>query len=124
MQTELMDLPPTIDCGAITEFLATLDFPLYFLDFETFNPALPRYRGSRPYQVIPFQWSLHTLDSDGTLEHREFLHEGAGDPRRAFAESLVSALGDSGPVLVYSGFEASRRTLNVPDCTVAVFCQS
>jgi predicted RecB family nuclease len=82
--------------------------PIHFLDFETFNPALPRYQGSRPYQVIPFQWSLHTLDSDGTLEHREFLHEGAGDPRRAFAESLVSALGDSGPVLVYSGFEASR----------------
>ncbi len=93
---------------ALSRQLRRLQPPIHFLDFETFNPALPLYKGTRPYQVIPFQWSLHTLDSDGTLRHREFLHDGASDPRRAFLESLVSALGDSGPILVYSGFEASR----------------
>lgn len=82
--------------------------PVHFLDFETFNPALPLFRGTRPYQVIPFQWSLHTLDASGRLSHREFLHDGGGDPRRAFAESLLAALGDEGRILVYSGFEAAR----------------
>jgi predicted RecB family nuclease len=96
-----------LDTALPTE-LRQLTHPIHFLDFETFNPALPLYRGTRPYQVIPFQWSLHTLNEDGNLRHNEFLHDGAGDPRRAFAESLLSALGDEGPILVYSGFEASR----------------
>jgi hypothetical protein len=88
--------------------LQQLHHPIHFLDFETFNPALPLYRGTRPYQVIPFQWSLHTLDEDGILHHREFLHDGNDDPRPTFAESLLTALGDTGPIIVYSGFEAAR----------------
>jgi CRISPR/Cas system-associated exonuclease Cas4 (RecB family) len=88
--------------------LQQLNHPIHFLDFETFNPALPLYRGTRPYQVIPFQWSLHTLDEDGILHHREFLHDGNDDPRPAFAESLLTALGDTGPIIVYSSFEAAR----------------
>jgi hypothetical protein len=78
------------------------------MDFETFNPALPRYAGTRPYQVIPFQWSVHTLDAGDVLSHREFLHDGPGDPRPAFATALLQALGDSGAVVVYSGYEGSR----------------
>ena len=93
---------------ALQRELQQLRHPIHFLDFETFNPALPLYRGTRPYQVIPFQWSLHTLDRDGTLRHREFLHDGNDDPRPAFAESLLAAVGDSGPIIVYSGFEAAR----------------
>jgi hypothetical protein len=82
--------------------------PVHFLDFETFNPPLPLYVGTRPYQHVPFQWSLHTLTEDGSLRHAEFLHDGDGDPREPFATSLVDALGDTGPVLVYSGFESAR----------------
>ncbi|MDY6918198.1 MAG: DUF2779 domain-containing protein [Chloroflexota bacterium] len=88
--------------------LARLEHPVHFLDFETFNPALPLYAGTRPYQVIPFQWSCHTMMGDGSLEHREFLHDGFDDPRGAFAESLLAAVGDTGPILTYSGFEAKR----------------
>jgi len=88
--------------------LRTLRRPLHFLDFETFNPPVPLYVGTRPYQQVPFQWSLHTLTEDGSLRHAEFLHDGDGDPRTAFVDSLLANLGVRGPVLVYSGFEAAR----------------
>jgi predicted RecB family nuclease len=88
--------------------LRSLRPPVHFLDFETFNPPLPLYAGTRPYQQVPFQWSLHTLTDDGSLRHAEFLHDGEGDPREPFATSLVDALGDRGPVLVYSSFESAR----------------
>ena len=78
------------------------------IDFETFNPALPAYIGTRPYLQVPFQWSTHILGGNGALDHHEFLAEGADDPRRRFAETLIDVLGDSGSILVYSSFEKSR----------------
>jgi hypothetical protein len=88
--------------------LSKLVYPVHFLDFETFNPALPLYIGTRPYEVIPFQWSDHILDKDGTLRHEEFLHDGTGDPRPAFTGSLINTLGKSGSVVLYSGYETGR----------------
>jgi len=83
--------------------------PLHFLDFETFNPALPLYPGTRPYQVIPFEWSLHVRDSAGNLRHHLFLHDGDGDPREPFSASLLEHMGPEGSIVVYSGYE--RRIL-------------
>ncbi len=88
--------------------ISGLEYPLTFLDFETFNPALPYYSGTRPYQVIPFQWSMHIQHPDGSLEHREFLHEGTDDPRLAFINSLIAAAGTSGSIVTYSGYEETR----------------
>ncbi len=88
--------------------LRGLKYPIHFLDFEAFNPALPVYEGTRPYQVIPFQWSVHTLEAGGNLRHREFLHEGNDNPQEAFAETLLTALEGSGPIIVYSSYEATR----------------
>jgi hypothetical protein len=88
--------------------LSSLVYPVHFLDFETFNPALPLYIGTKPYEVIPFQWSDHILDTDGKLRHEEFLHYGTGDPRPAFTESLIKTLGKTGSIVVYSGYEAGR----------------
>jgi hypothetical protein len=89
--------------------LQRLEYPVHFLDFETFNPALPLYAGTRPYQVIPFQWSVHTLSRrDGRSRHDGFLHEESSDPRRPFAETLLKALGRRGSIVVYSDFENSR----------------
>ena len=85
--------------------LARATYPLHFLDFETFNPALPAYSGTRPYQVIPFQWSLHTRDSPDTLCHVSFLHDGDGDPREGFSTTLLDAVGSEGTIVVYSGYE-------------------
>jgi hypothetical protein len=80
--------------------------PADYLDFETFGPVLPPFAGTRPLQPIPLQWSLHRLESDGTLSHHAFLAEGSGDPRRGFAERLLAALGRRElPVLVYSPAE-------------------
>jgi len=93
---------------ALHKELATLEYPIHFLDFETFNPALPLFVGTRPYQVIPFQWSDHVMDSDGNLTHVEFLHDGFDDPRENFARNLLSTLGTSGSIIVYSSYEATR----------------
>jgi hypothetical protein len=83
--------------------------PACYLDFEAMMPPIPLYEGTRPYQTIPFQWSLHVLVGDGTLYHREFLASGDGDPRRAFAETLIEALsGSDAPIIVYSSYEQTR----------------
>ncbi|PCI41451.1 MAG: hypothetical protein COB46_03535 [Rhodospirillaceae bacterium] len=83
--------------------------PALYMDFETFNPAIPRYAGTRPFQQIPFQWSLHRLTREGRLSHKEFLADGNGDPRRAFAESLIKAVGVAKtPIIVYSSFERTQ----------------
>lgn len=80
--------------------------PAHYLDFETTAPPIPLYPGTRPYHTVPFQWSLHSDPGWGELVHRDFLGDGKSDPRRAFAETLLAALGsDDAPVLVYSHFE-------------------
>jgi len=94
--------------GKLPGILGGLVYPIHFLDFETFNPALPVYTGTHPYQVIPFQWSNHILEKNGKLHHEEYLHNGAGDPRRPFAETMLKTLGTRGSVVVYSGYEMSR----------------
>jgi Domain of unknown function(DUF2779) len=85
--------------------------PAFYLDFEAFLPAVPLYPGTRPYQTIPFQWSLHRVDSKGNVSHQEFLAEGDLDPRRQFAETLIAALkGTKWPIIVYSSYEQTRLT--------------
>ena len=85
--------------------LAALAPPIHFLDFETCNPALPLYPGTRPFQQIPFQWSNHALYRAGSVDHAEYLHDGKSDPRLPLAEALADALADAGTIVVYSGFE-------------------
>lgn len=98
-----------IDREAIRKFLEGLHYPLHFLDFESFQPAVPLYDRSRPYQQIVFQYSLHTYADQGSeIQHREFLADGTVDPRIPFIESLIRDLGDTGDILVFNqAFEAS-----------------
>ena len=88
--------------------LGQVTYPIYFLDFETFNPALPIYPGTRPYQMIPFQWSVHGLRTSGQLLHESFLADDREDPREKLTTSLLDALGEKGTILVYSNFEQTR----------------
>lgn len=82
--------------------------PAFYLDFETMSPAIPVYPGTRPYERIPFQWSLHHRSGTRQLTHSGFLADGRDDPREAFATSLIRALGASEtPIVVYSHFERS-----------------
>ena len=92
----------------LPEALVPLGPPALYLDFETFSPAIPLYAGTRPYQRIPFQWSLHHDDGAGGVGHSEFLADGETDPRRDFAETLIEATSRvTRPIVVYSPFEAS-----------------
>jgi len=101
-----------IDKDNLREFLKDFTYPLYFMDFETFQPAVPLYPNSRPYQQIPFQYSLHYLkDKKSKLTHSEFLAEAKGDPRIPFIENLLEATSSKGKIVTYNmGFE--RMVLN------------
>ena len=100
-----------IDYTAINTFLDGLAYPLYFLDFESFQPAVPLFDHSRPYQQIVFQYSLHTMESRTSgVTHTSFLAENDGtDPRIPFINRLVSDIGNSGDIIVFNkSFESSR----------------
>lgn len=86
----------------IREFLNSLWYPLYFLDFETFADAVPRFDGIRPYQNVPYQYSLHYLENESApLGHYEFLAQPGIDPRRELTETLLSQIPDNACVLAY-----------------------
>ena len=96
---------------AIGEELESLEFPLYFLDYETFPAAIPRFSGYSPYQQIPFQYSLHVLTSlDAEPEHYDFLYTEQNDPSESFAKSLMGHIGPKGSVIVWhKSFECNRN---------------
>jgi hypothetical protein len=91
--------------GDLAAALATVDYPVHHLDFETVGPAIPRYPGTHPYDMVPFQFSVHTQFDDGTLTHAEYLHTDGSDPRPPLAAALLRALGDQGSICVYSSYE-------------------
>lgn len=92
-----------INKAGIGQFLKELKYPLYFLDFETFQEAIPSYEGSKPFEQIPFQYSLHYMDTEsGELKHKEFLGEGGVNPQKALAEQLCKDIGTNGTVLAYN----------------------
>ena len=99
-----------IDLDEIRNFTNGLNYPLYFLDFETIGPAIPIYNGSRPYQQLVFQYSLHIKETSSLLiEHREYLADPTEDPRIGFIEQLIQDCGTSGDILVYNiGFERGK----------------
>jgi hypothetical protein len=88
--------------------LAAHKLPALFLDFETINLAVPIWQGTRPFQQIPFQFSLHRLSRTGKLTHEDFIDLSGQDPSRKLAEALIGACGERGPIFVYSAFESSR----------------
>ena len=101
IEFELYDEEDYIDKTKIKEFLDKLTYPLYFLDFETFQMSIPLYDKTRPYMQIPFQYSLHYIIND-ELKHKEFLSEPDIDPRRKLAESLVKDIPKDVCVLAYN----------------------
>jgi len=110
VETRVYKRPPTVDKEGIRAFLDTLSWPLYFLDFESFQEAIPPFSGLRPYVQVPFQYSLHIQEAPGMeARHREFLAEEGTDPRRCIAERLCADIPENVCVLAYfMGFEKSR----------------
>jgi hypothetical protein len=86
----------------VINILSTLEYPRYFLDFECIQFAIPVWAGTKPYQQIPFQFSCHIQDHEHDLVHQAFLDVTGDDPRRQFAEALLEACGEQGPVIVYN----------------------
>lgn len=98
-----------VDKEKVKELLATLEYPLHFFDFETYNAAVPMWDQSKPWQQVPFQYSLHILHEDGSMEHHEYLHTETSDPRPGLIDSMQGHFLDVGSVIVYyAPFEKSR----------------
>lgn len=110
MEFALHDKGTYIEKENIRDFLSSLSFPLYFLDFETMQPVIPKYVGTKPYAQIPFQYSLHYIETEGgELKHKEFLAESGTDPRRKLAEQLCEDIPKNVCVTAYNkGFECGR----------------
>ena len=99
-----------IDKDAILQHISELEYPLYFLDYESFNPAVPLYDGYTPYDQMPFQYSLHVLREDGgELEHHEFIETKKVDPSVGLLDSLKDVIGESGSVVIWSKFERTQN---------------
>lgn len=101
-----------IDKTILNDFIKQLTWPLYFLDYESFMPAVPMFDNSHPYQQICFQFSLHVQRvPNGELEHYEYLHNDAScDPRPGLIRQLVKSIGQTGSVIVYNkSFEVPRN---------------
>jgi predicted RecB family nuclease len=99
---------PQVNLDSLAEDLRGLEWPVYHLDFETVNPALPLWPGTRPYEQTPFQYSIHVHHQDGTHEHREYLHVGADDPRTALVQRMLADLDEHGSVTHYTSYERTR----------------
>lgn len=83
-------------------FLSRLQYPIYHLDFEAIMPSLPLFEGTRAFDTIPTQYSLHIEQKNGTLEHKEFIEIENKDPRWDLITNLLSNVGDKGSILVYN----------------------
>lgn len=94
---------PFVDKQGISLFLETMKYPLAFLDYETYPSAIPRYNGYRPYQQIPFQFSLHVIESpQGESVHYDFIYTDQKCPDEPFAEALQKHLPKTGSVVVWN----------------------
>ena len=93
---------PIMNIKRLNYFFKQLKYPLYFLDFETFQIPVPLYDGTKPYESIPFQYSLHILEENGSLKHLEFLADGNNDPRHELAKSLVNNIPSDACIIAYN----------------------
>lgn len=92
-----------IDRDGIKDFLENIKYPISFLDYETYPSAIPKYSGYRPYQQIPFQFSLHVIESlNSESIHYDFIYPDQGCPDKYFAEALQKHLPKSGSIIVWN----------------------
>ncbi len=103
IEFELNDLEPYINKNNIKEVLDKITYPVYYLDFESYQEAIPEFDNTYPYMQLPFQYSLHIREEENSkLLHKEFLGDPKTDPRRALAESLVRDIPKNVCVLAYN----------------------
>jgi hypothetical protein len=95
----------------LAAFLGRLRYPLHFLDYETFQHPVPIWEGHAPQQQVPFQYSLHIVEEDGAVHHREHLCATRGEnPVPGLVARLAEDMRPHGSVIVWNkAFEASRN---------------
>ena len=106
-KTNSQDLSPFVDRAGLGDEMASWEYPFHFIDFETMTAAIPFHRGLRPYEMLAFQFSHHTLAADGTVRHQtQWLETEPGKfPNFDFTRALKAALGEHGTVFCYSPHE-------------------
>ncbi len=102
-----------IKADDIRSMLDSLEYPLYFLDYETVNPAIPKFKGMRSYEQITFQFSVHIIENAGSEPvHREYLSGGSGEFQLELIKALRDAIGDTGTVVSWNkSFEQGQNKL-------------
>ena len=110
-KSKLPKSEPTFDSDAIAAELGKLQYPLHFFDYETYGPAVPSFNGYRPYQAVPFQFSVMVLMApDAELRAFDFLMDTFDDPSLPLIEALQEAIGPKGSVISWNAiFEKTRN---------------
>lgn len=104
---------PWIERDKIAERMCEWEYPMHFLDYETFAYAIPQFDGMKPFQQMVFQYSLHTIDRPGAPpRHSEYLSHGNDNPPRVVAEHLRDAIVPSGIGTVFVWYEAFEKGRN------------
>lgn len=101
----------SVEKEKLNTFLSEIAYPVYYFDYEASQSLIPPWDGTRPYQQVPFQYSLHILrEPNGEIEHREYLHKDALNPMPSLIASLKENVSDKGSILVwYESYEKSRN---------------
>ena len=100
---------PYVNKEKLKDFISQIKYPIYYLDFEAYNKAIPPYIGMKPNDFLVFQISLHKEYEKGDIEHFEFLETTIGDPREKVIKFLINNLKDRGSIVVYNkNFEEQR----------------
>ncbi len=108
VRTHTLSGEPYFDAKGAADALSMHKLPAYFLDFETIKFAVPVWKGTRPNETIPFQFSVHRMGRSGDLKHQSFLDLSGNEPSQQLATALIAACGERGPIFVYSSFEKTR----------------
>ena len=109
-----------VDQDGLRKFLDGLEYPLYFLDFETVSLAIPAWDQTSPYQQVPFQFSLHIVNKPGGKpEHHAFLADGTADPREEILVRLKRHLGQRGSIIAYNAAFEKRALRSSADASPA-----
>ena len=115
---------PIINKENIKTFLNDIEYPIHFLDYETYSSVLPAFVKTKPYQQVPVQYSLHILHEDGKLEHKEYLHTSMESPCENIAEHLRQDIYNTGSIIVWNeSFEKKCNVLIGEVCNKVQFCE-